>query len=93
MGGGGQPVGNTELNGGGGGSTVRTEAKFLDVIGDKSFKISSLLFTVISTNGFTPPPPFSKIGLKLVCNVNIVYGNLKSENPQDYGQNINEIAH
>jgi len=24
--------------------------------------------------------------LKLVCNVNIVYGNLKSENPQDYAQ-------
>jgi hypothetical protein len=24
--------------------------------------------------------------LKLVCNVNIVYGNLKSENSQDYAQ-------
>jgi hypothetical protein len=32
----------------------------------------------------TPLPPPSKIGLKLVCNVNIVYGNLKSENSQDY---------
>ncbi len=29
------------------------------------------LFTVTSTNGFTPPPP-SKSGLKMVCNVNIV---------------------
>ncbi len=28
----------------------------------------------------------SKSGLKLVCNVNIVYGNLKSENSQDYAQ-------
>jgi hypothetical protein len=28
----------------------------------------------------------SKSGLKLVCNVNIVYGNLKSENSQDYTQ-------
>ncbi len=36
---------------------------------------------------FTPPTPFlSKSGFKLVCNVNIVYGNLKSENSQDYAQ-------
>jgi hypothetical protein len=28
----------------------------------------------------------SKSGLKLVCNVNIVNGNLKSENSQDYAQ-------
>jgi hypothetical protein len=27
-----------------------------------------------------PPPPPSKSGLQLVCNVNIVYENLKSEN-------------
>jgi hypothetical protein len=33
---------------------------------------------------FLPPSPFSKSGLKLVCNVNIVYGNLKSVNSQDY---------
>jgi hypothetical protein len=48
-----------------------------------------LLFTITSNNGFyTPPPPpsLSKSGLKLVCNVNIVYGNLKSENSQDYAQ-------
>jgi hypothetical protein len=25
-----------------------------------------------------PPPPLSISGLRLVCNVNIVYGNLKS---------------
>ncbi len=28
----------------------------------------------------------SKSGWKLVCNINIVYGNLKSENSQDYAQ-------
>ncbi len=38
-----------------------------------------------STNGFYHPP-LIKSGLKLVCNVNIVYGNLKSENSQDYAQ-------
>ncbi len=37
-------------------------------------------------NGFYSP--WSKSGLKLVCNVNIVYGNLKSENPQDYAQKL-----
>ncbi len=59
-------------------------AEFLDVIGKKFF---SLLFTVTSTNGFYPPPhPSSKSGLKLVCSVNIVYGNLKSENSLDYAQ-------
>jgi hypothetical protein len=39
-----------------------------------------LLFTVTSTNE-SPP---SKSGLKLVCNVSIAYGNLKSENSQDF---------
>ncbi len=29
---------------------------------------------------FTPHPPLSKSGLKLVCNINIVYRNLMSEN-------------
>ncbi len=29
-----------------------------------------------------------KRGLKLVCNVNIVYGKLKSENSQDYAASI-----
>jgi hypothetical protein len=32
---------------------------------------------------FTPPPP-SKCGWKLILNVNIEYGNLKSENSKDY---------
>jgi hypothetical protein len=40
----------------------------------------------------------SKSGLKLVCNVNIVHGNLKSESSQDYALkpqqncNINEFG-
>jgi hypothetical protein len=34
---------------------------------------------------FTPPSP-SKSGLKKVCIVNNVYGNLKSENSQDYAR-------
>ncbi len=33
-----------------------------------------------------PPPPPSKSGLKLVRNVNIVNGNLKSEHSQVYAQ-------
>jgi hypothetical protein len=32
------------------------------------------------------PPPPSKKGLEMVCNVNIAYGNLKSENSDDYAQ-------
>ncbi len=38
-----------------------------------------------STNGFYSPP-WEKSGLKLVCNVNIVCGNRKYENYQDYAQ-------
>ncbi len=35
---------------------------------------------------YSPLPPLSKRGLTLVCNINIVYGNVKSENSQDYAQ-------
>ncbi len=44
--------------------------------------------SVTSTNGFyyPPPSPPAKSGSKLVCNVNIVYGHLKSENSQDNAQ-------
>jgi hypothetical protein len=42
---------------------------------------------------FIPLPSLSKTGLKLVCNVNIVYRNLKSENSQEYVyRNLNEIV-
>jgi hypothetical protein len=57
-----------------------SEAEFLDVIGTKV-----LLFTV--TQILSPPLPTpSKSGLKLICNVNILYGNLKSEISQHYAQ-------
>ncbi len=38
---------------------------------------------------FTPPPPKKKLrksGWKLVGNINILYGNLKSENSQAYAR-------
>jgi hypothetical protein len=62
----------------------------LDIIGTRVFLLA--LFTVTSNNGFyspsppPPPPPPSKTGLKLVCNVNIVFRNLKSENSEDDSQ-------
>ncbi len=65
--------------------STSTEAEFLDVIGTKVLRVSSLLSTVTClqfTNGFYPPP--RKSGWKLVCIVNIVYGNLKYENSQDH---------
>jgi hypothetical protein len=52
----------------------------------KSLRVFPLLFTVISTNGFYSPSPLSNNGLTLVSNVNIVYGNLLTENSQDYAQ-------
>jgi hypothetical protein len=58
------------------------EAEFL---GQQSEEFSFWLFTVAPNNEFYSPPPCIS-GLKLVCNVNIVYGNLKSENSQDYAQ-------
>jgi hypothetical protein len=56
---------------------------------DKSFKSFSPC-TVTSTYGFysPPPPPLEKNGLKLVCNVNIVYRKINSENYQDYAQKL-----
>ena len=61
------------------------EAEFLNVKRTEVLKLSSLPFTVTSFNGFFPPP-LEQNGLKLGCNVKIVYGNLKSENSQDYAQ-------
>ncbi len=71
------------------GNISSTKAEFLDAIKTKVLTFSSLLFTVTATNGFyspSPPTTRSKKGLKLVCDVNIVYENLKSENSQDYAQ-------
>ncbi len=53
----------------------------------RNYRFSSLIFTVTSTYHWIPPPaPLSKSSLKLVCNVNIVYRILKSENSQDYAR-------
>jgi hypothetical protein len=59
-----------------------TEAEFLDVIGSfpPCYSQSPLL------TDFTPFFPSRKSGLKLVCNINIVYENLKPKNSQDYAQ-------
>ncbi len=56
-------------------------AEFLDVIGTKVLRVTS------TTGFYSPhPSPLEKSGLKLGCNVNIVYGNLKFVNSQDYAQ-------
>ncbi len=55
-------------------------------VGRYKYPVSSLPICVLC--GFTTPPPphpLSKSGLKLFCNVNIVYGNL-SESSQDYAR-------
>ncbi len=48
---------------------------------DKSFK-KPLCYSQSPLLTDPPPPPHEQSCLKLVCNVNIVYGNLKSENCQ-----------
>ncbi len=55
---------------------MNPEAEFLDVIGTKVLRvfllaIHSQLYQLI----LLPPPHLEKRGLKLACNVNIVYGN------------------
>ncbi len=69
------------------------EAEFLNVIGTK---VSRVLLVAIHSHLyqriFSPSIPLSKNGLKLVCNVNIVHINLKSENSQDYTQKPHEIV-
>ncbi len=70
---------------------VYFEAEFLDVIGPKVLRVFlRAIHSHLYTNKFyspLPPSPLSKSWLELVCHVNIVYGNLKSENnSQDYAQ-------
>ncbi len=54
---------------------------------DKSLKSFRLCYSQspILTD-FTTPLPWPKSGLKLVCIVNIICGNVKSDNSQDYAQ-------
>ncbi len=61
------------------------EAEFLDVIGAKSLKSFPPCYSQ-SPLLILHSSPWRKSGLKLVCNVNIVYGNLMSENSQYYAQ-------
>ncbi len=72
-------------------SNFTIEAEFVGVIGTKVLRvfllaIQSHLYLRILLTSPRPHPTLSRSGLKLVCNVNIVYGNLKSENYQDYAQ-------
>ncbi len=64
------------------------EAEFLDLIWTKVLRVYLLacLQSPLPTESTLPPPPPTKSGLKLVYNENFVYGNLKSESSQDYGQ-------
>ncbi len=68
------------------------EAAFSEVFGTKVLRVFLLTIHIhlYCTNGFYSPPPtpsaLSKCGLKLVWTVNIVYGNLKFENSQDFAQ-------
>ncbi len=65
------------------GSSGLCWGRILRRIRGKSLKsFPPLLVTFTSSYKFYSP--LNKSGLKLVCNVNIVYGNLKSENTQDY---------
>ncbi len=52
----------------------------------KSFPPYDSQSTLLTEFALILPLPWAKIGLKLVCNENIAYGNLKSENSQDYDQ-------
>jgi hypothetical protein len=62
-----------------------TEAEFLYIMETKVFILA--IHCRLYTNGLTPPPPpLQENGMKLCCDVNIVYGNLESENSQDYAQ-------
>jgi hypothetical protein len=68
---------------------IYPEAEFSDVTGTK---VSRVFLLAIHSHPLLkdfppPPPPFPlEQSLKLVCNLNIVYGNLKTENFQDNSQ-------
>jgi hypothetical protein len=55
------------------------EVELLDIIGTKVLGVFLLAIHSHLYKQFYPPP-LSKSGLKLVCNVNIVYGSLKPDN-------------
>jgi hypothetical protein len=47
---------------------VHAEAEFLDVTGTTVLRVF-----LHAIHSYSPLPPLSKSGLKLVCNVNVVY--------------------
>jgi hypothetical protein len=53
---------------------------------DNSFKSFPPCYSHCFYKRILLPPPLSKSDLKLFCNVNNVFGNLKSEISQDYDQ-------
>ncbi len=74
-------------------SNLWTRGQFLGHNWDKSLKNFLLAIHSHLYYGFTPPPPPpSKSGLKLVCNVNIVYGNLSLRTLQIVPRNLNEFV-
>jgi hypothetical protein len=63
------------------------EAEFLDLTGTKALRVFLLaIHSHRILHVLYYPLPFEQKDLKLVCNVNIVYRNVKSENYQDYAQ-------
>ncbi len=65
-------------------SVVQTEAEFLDVIGTKVLRVS---LHAIHSHLY-----LSESGLKLVCNVNIVYGTSCLRTLKSMPRNLNEIV-
>jgi hypothetical protein len=64
-----------------------TAQKPLDIIGKKVLRVFLLaIHSHLYLQILLPSTPLSKSGLKLVCNVNIIYENLRCKNPQDYAQ-------
>jgi hypothetical protein len=72
-----------------------TEADFLDVIWSKVLRVFLLaIHSHLSLlTDFTPLPlSLSESGLKLVCNVNIVYGHLSLRTLKIMGRNLSKIV-
>ncbi len=63
-----------------------TEPEFLDVSGTKVVRV--FLLAISNHNHIITPPPPDQSGLKLVFNLNIVCGNLKSVFSQDYAHKL-----
>ncbi len=62
--------------------TACSRGRILGLTWDKSFKSFPSCYSQSPLLKDFTPLPLNKTGLKLVCNVNIICGNLKSENSQ-----------